>query len=132
LAATAAALAVALAPAIAPPPATAPRDVSVIVREVPGAGDSPERLVRELGGRVERHIRIIRGFIAEVPAGRLDTLRSSNSVYSVTRNARIELQQFSSNYDPGSDLGSLYNLIRQIQAPEMWRRAGPAEESASL
>jgi subtilase family protein len=122
LAATAAALAVALAPAIAPPPSAASHDVSVIVRELPGAGDSPERLVHELGGRVERHIRIIRGFIAEVPAARLDALRSSSSIYSVTRNARIELHQVSSSYDPSNDLGSLYNVNRQIQAPEMWKK----------
>jgi serine protease AprX len=121
LAATAAALAVALLPGASSPSVAAPERISVIVRETPGAGDTPEALVEDLGGRVGRHIRIIDGFIAEVPASRLDDLRASDSIYSVTRNRRVELLDATA-YDPGSDYGSLYNAHRQIQAIEMWRK----------
>ena len=54
LAATAAALAVAMVPSVIPAPtpsSAAPSSVSVIVREVPGAGNDPEPLVEEVGGR---------------------------------------------------------------------------------
>jgi hypothetical protein len=49
LAATAAALAVALLPGASSPSVAAPERISVIVRENPGAGDTPEALVEDLG-----------------------------------------------------------------------------------
>ena len=122
---TAAALAVALLPdagagsGSAPAPATR----SVIVREVPGAHGIPEAFVRDVGGRVGRHIHIIDGFLADVPADAVDDLRASPHVYSVTPNRKVQLlDSGSGSYDPATDSGSLYNLIRQIQAPSMWAR----------
>src|SRR5688572_24659878 len=56
---------------LAAPAASAPRPsgrtISVIVREHPRAGDAAERTVRALGGSVGRHIRIIDGFVADLP-----------------------------------------------------------------
>jgi hypothetical protein len=105
LVATAAALAVAMVPAVAPTPAPdvppAPTRVSVIIRELPGAGRGPELLVKELGGTVVRHIRIIDGFTAEVPAAALDELRSFGAIYTVTRNQRVELLG-AGEYDPAT------------------------------
>src|SRR5687767_9041129 len=51
--------------------------VSVIVREMPRVGDAPERLVATLGGTVERHISIIDGFTALVPASSMSSLDES-------------------------------------------------------
>jgi subtilisin family serine protease len=96
--------------------------VSVIVREVRGAQGRPEKLVRSLGGHVDRHIGIIRGFSAEVPAQAVDELRASPWIHSVSRDRRVELLQFSPSYDPAGDLGSLYNVARSMKAPEMWRK----------
>ena len=68
------------------------RLVSVIVRELPGAGTLPEQVVDSLGGEVGRHIGILRGFVAEVPSAGLPTLRSLPGVHSVTPDGRVTLQ----------------------------------------
>ncbi|MGH2734572.1 MAG: hypothetical protein ACRDKZ_03245, partial [Actinomycetota bacterium] len=67
------------------------RLVSVIVRELPGSGDAPERAVEDLGGRVSRHIGIIDSFVAEVPEAALSMLESHPLVESVTPNGRVKL-----------------------------------------
>ncbi|MDQ4028175.1 MAG: S8 family serine peptidase, partial [Actinomycetota bacterium] len=110
---------------VAPRPAAAPAAspaASVIVRELRGAQSRPENLVRSLGGRIDRHIGVIRGFSAELPVDSVDELRASPWVHSVTRDRRVELLQFSPSYDPATDLGSLYNLTRSLEAPEMWKK----------
>jgi hypothetical protein len=99
----------------------------VIVREAPGAGEVPERQVRALGGTVGRHIRIIRGFVADVPAGAVASLERSAGVASVSLNRRIQMQGFPEDYDPDKDLGSLFNLNRSIYAPEMWKKGYTGE-----
>jgi serine protease AprX len=52
----------------------------------------------------------------------VDELRASPWVHSVTRDRRVELLQFSPSYDAATDLGSLYNLTRSLEAPEMWKK----------
>src|SRR4051812_33412384 len=42
--------------------------VSVIVREAPGAGNGPEAFVRSLGGKVQFELPLINGFSALLPA----------------------------------------------------------------
>jgi hypothetical protein len=90
--------------------------VSVIVREVQGAGAAPERFVEETGGDVGRQIGIIRGFEAQVPSGALDALRHEEGVYSVTPNAEVRLHGMIDGYDPGSDSGSWVNTASSIKA----------------
>src|SRR5215212_8058205 len=50
----------------AAPPSSADL-VSVIVRELAGTGNGPERAVEAFGGTVGRHLEIINGFTASVP-----------------------------------------------------------------
>src|SRR5687768_4783440 len=56
--------------------------VSVIIRELPGSGSSPETAVKASGGEVGRHIGIINGFVAEVPEGALARLENLPGVHS--------------------------------------------------
>jgi hypothetical protein len=65
--------------------------ISVIVRELPGAGTAVEQTVDMLGGLVGRHIGIINGFVARLPEGGLAMLRASPGVHSVTPDARVRL-----------------------------------------
>lgn len=102
------------------PPSSAP--VSVIVRQSPGAGEQPEAFVEAVGGDVSRQIGIIDGFEASIPASEMDALGEAPGVFSVTPNESVELLSFSSEYDPGADMGSIYNLARAIDAPEYWKK----------
>jgi serine protease AprX len=122
--ATAAALAVGLA---GPAAAQASTDasaapVSVIVRQLPGAGNAPEQAVSAVGGTVDRPLGIIDGFSATVPADRLDVLRTASGVLSVTENAAVEL------HDAGpaavqNETGSLYRITHEVTgATAMWER----------
>ncbi len=73
------ALALVLATSLLPVRASAPdagsqrtgdggaRFTTMIVRELPGSGEAPERAVARLGGDVGRHIGILDGFVAQVP-----------------------------------------------------------------
>src|SRR5690348_6594429 len=65
--------------------------VSVIVRTDPSATVSVERTVRDLGGKVDRHLGVISGISAEVPAAALPALNATRGVQAVTDNARIKL-----------------------------------------
>jgi subtilisin family serine protease len=94
--------------------------VSVIVRELPGSGDAPERAVRNLGGSVGRHIEIIDGFVAELPRGSLESLIRSAGVASATPNRRIHLQSTSDGFEAGSDAGSMFNTNKAIRAHGAW------------
>lgn len=81
----------AMTPASATGARSAGRTTAVIVMELPGTGDGPERAVARMGGRVGYHLDIIDGFVAEVPANRLDTLRGVAGVHSVTLDAKVRL-----------------------------------------
>jgi serine protease AprX len=122
--ATAAALAVGLAGPVAAQASTdAPaRPVSVIVRELPGAGNAPQRAVSALGGTVQEPLGIIDGFTASVPADRLGALRSVPGVDSVTEDAPVTL------HDAGpaavqNQTGSMYRITHEVTgATSMWER----------
>ncbi len=129
-------------------PATAADDlVSVIVREVPGAGDLAERTVALLGGVVTGQIGLINGFVADVPAGTEGTLASVSEVIAVTPNAEISplakpgkddggtttttttqctSNKRSSTYFAGTDycalddMHSMANLTRYVKAKNVW------------
>jgi serine protease AprX len=92
----------------------------VVVRETPDAGTLPERVAAQLGGSVMRELPIIHGFSAKVPADRLDALRATAGVTSVTEDASLTL----SDADVAaqiSQVGSLYTLANQVTgATSMW------------
>jgi subtilisin family serine protease len=109
---------------LATPAASAPRPgalVSVIVRERSGADDGPEQAVEYQGGRVGRHIRLISGFVAQVPAAGLPALAARPDVSSVTPNGRIQLLHAVDGYDPSADPSSMYSVAQVVErAADYW------------
>jgi serine protease AprX len=93
---------------------------SVIVRELAGAGDAPERAVAALGGTVEEPLGIIDGFSATVPDDRLAVLRTVPGILSVTENAGLSLSDADVTGQVAQS-GSLYTLANQVTgAADMW------------
>jgi serine protease AprX len=96
--------------------------VSVIVRELPGAGSGPERAVQELGGTVGREISIIGGFVADLPADAISVLTRVPGVFSITPNARVQLLGSVDGIDPTKYPGSWYRVAKNTKLHEMWQR----------
>jgi serine protease AprX len=97
------------------------RSVSVIVRELPGAGNVPEQAVEAFGGDVERYIPIIGGFVAEVPAAAVSELRRLGGIQSVTLNSRVRLLGNIDGVDPNKDPGSWLKVAKNTKLLEMWQ-----------
>ncbi|HEY6677499.1 MAG TPA: S8 family serine peptidase [Actinomycetota bacterium] len=114
------ALLVAMLPAY-PRPFGSDRPVSVIVRELPGAGSVPEHAVEAFGGVVERYIPIIDGFVAEVPAAAVPELRRLDGIHSVTLNSRVRLLGNIDGIDPNKDPGSWLKVAKNTKLLEMWQ-----------
>src|SRR3954469_8809925 len=103
----------------AAPPSSADL-VSVIVRELAGTGNGPERAVEAFGGTVGRHLEIINGFTATVPSDRLDALRATPGISDVTEDAGLELSGKEVE-DQAGQTGSLYTIANQVTgAAAMW------------
>jgi serine protease AprX len=98
------------------------RPVSVIVREMPTAGDLPERVVEAFGGDVGRTLAIIDGFVASVPRGKIDELRGVNGVRSVTPNESVQLLGTVDGIDPNKVPGSWLRVVKNTKLHEMWQR----------
>jgi subtilisin family serine protease len=125
--------------------------ISVIVRELPGAGSAPERAVEDAGGSVGRPIGIIDSFVAEVPERALNTIQSRPDVYSVTPNGSVKLMAETPTespspdespettegtvgeaepshcseglgYDSDTQPGAMGNVTKAINAGELWER----------
>jgi len=77
----------------APPSSAATRATRVVVLEHGGAGTAPEAAVERLGGRVERQIPLVRGFVARLPWRGVAPLRRSAGVRSVNRDRRFALRR---------------------------------------
>jgi len=100
--------------------ASAADEVSVIVRELAGTGNAPERAVTAFGGSVDRELGIIGGFAARVPADRLDALRAVPGVQSVTQDAGLALQSTDVE-SQAAQAGSLYTIANEVTgASAMW------------
>jgi subtilisin family serine protease len=94
--------------------------VSVIVRELPGAGSGPERAVVALGGTVEQQLSIISGFEATVPGNRLGALRSAAGVLEVVENASVTLTSTEVDDQVGLN-GSMQRVTHEMTgASSMW------------
>jgi subtilisin family serine protease len=111
-------LAPANAEAVPSAPASSPT-VPVIVRELPGAGDRPERAVAEAGGRLLRPLQIIGGFLADVPAPKLPALRRVPGVHSVTPNTVVQLHD-ADEADAASTATSVRSIAAGTGASELW------------
>src|SRR5262245_57571772 len=107
-----------LSPAAAPGPRHL---VRVIVRGAPGSMDAAESLVTGSGGRVGRHISIIDGFAATVPADEIAGLERSSEIFSVTPDATVRLLSNVDGIDPNRDPGSWLKVARNTKLYEMWK-----------
>lgn len=97
--------------------------VSVIVREIPGAGSAPEQAVTALGGTVEEPLGIIDGFTATLPADRLGALRAAAGVTAVTENAPVELLDTAVPTEVLDQAGSMFRVTHEVTgATAMWER----------
>jgi subtilisin family serine protease len=95
--------------------------VSVIVRSQPAADGAAERAVRRAGGKIGRRIALIDGFVADVPAKSVGSVRSAPGVHSVTPNRRVELHTGLDGWDHTNDIGSMYYVAQEVSgAGEMW------------
>jgi serine protease AprX len=102
------------------PSASSADRVSVIVQELAGTGNGPERAVSAFGGTVGRQLDVIGGFTAEVPVDRLDALRGVAGVDSVTKDAGLALQSTDVE-SQATQAGSLYTIANQVTgASAMW------------
>jgi serine protease AprX len=100
--------------------ASSAEPVSVIVRELPGAGDRPERAVAALGGTVEQSLGIIDGFTASLPADQVGALRMTAGVSSVTEDAGVTLQSADVEGQAGQ-MGSMQSITGPVTgAADMW------------
>jgi serine protease AprX len=100
--------------------ASSAHPVSVIVRELDGAGNAPERAVSAFGGSVGRQLDVLGGFTASVPSDRLDALRGVAGVASVTEDAGLALQSTDVE-SQAAQAGSLYTIANQVTgASAMW------------
>ena len=94
--------------------------VSVIIRTDPAATPSVERTVKELGGTVDRHLGIISGLSATVPAAAVPAISATRGVEAVSSNARIQMFSIG-GYDPTTDVNSLYNVTGMTGAQSYWK-----------
>ena len=97
--------------------------VSVIVRELPGSGDAPERAVAASGGEVGRHIGLIDAFVATVPASSIGQIAGTPGVHSVTRDARIQLLGAVGDglgFDDPSEAGTMYSVAKAVDIHQLW------------
>ncbi len=97
---------------------------SVIVLERDGAGDGPERLVAQAGGRVVRQLNVVGGFSATLPRAAVATLRAHKGVRSVTDNRVMRPMAYleGTNYDAARTTTSLYTAAQRLDADEFWRQ----------
>ena len=104
------------------PTAGSAEAASVIVRELRGAGDLPERAVAALGGTAEEPLGIIGGFTASVPRDRLDALRAMAGVRSVTEDVAVQLHD-ADTVAQKDQLRSLYTITHELTgAANLWDR----------
>ena len=96
--------------------------MSVIVRELDGAGNAPERAVSAFGGSVGRQLGIIGGFTADVPSDRLDALRAvPRASPRSPRTPGLALQSTDVESTRPARPGSLYTLANKVTgASAMW------------
>jgi subtilisin family serine protease len=100
--------------------------VGVIVRTSAEHLALARHLVDELGGRITLDLGIIDGFAADVPESGVATLEASSLVGSVTRDARVHMNDYNTyadnGVDPKAELGSLYNVAHMVSADDLWEQ----------
>ncbi len=95
--------------------------LAVIVRSTADSVAAAERLVQQLGGRVDLELGIINGFRATVPPAALDRLLNSDRINSITPDAPVHLNGVDPTlgYDTTDD-GSPYLVAKAVGATSAW------------
>ncbi len=99
--------------------------VHVIVTGTPGAAADAARAVKSEGGQVLHALPIVNGFDANVPADAIDRIAATTGVRSITPDAHLQPKAAawpgSAPYDAEANPGSMYNVVREIGADQMWK-----------
>src|SRR5919106_6591432 len=96
-------------------PAAGKLTTVVVVGE--NSSSAAAQAVRAYDGTVRRHIALVDGVIARVPAGEISNLSADPRVESVTRDYKLNVQ--SSSYGSQRELGTTYPL--SVKAMDLWR-----------
>jgi serine protease AprX len=86
-----------------------------------------EEAVRLKGGAVGRHINLIGGFVAQLPASAIAEVEDAPGVLSVTPNAPIHLLGTVDGVDPNKYPGSWLRVAKNTKLIEMWQRGWTGE-----
>jgi subtilisin family serine protease len=92
--------------------------VSVIVRALPGHESSAARVVESFGGTVTSRLSAVDSVLADVPQGSLMPLAGAPDIAAVTPDAPLHL--LSTQYNPATDVGSLYTVANMDGAHAYW------------
>jgi serine protease AprX len=93
--------------------------VSVIVRALSGHESSAARAVESSGGTVTNRLSAVDSVLADVPQGSLTQLAGAPDVAEVTPDAPLHL--LSTQFDPATDMGSLYSVATMDGAHAYWK-----------
>jgi subtilisin family serine protease len=94
--------------------------VRVIVSEDLSAGSQPDRLVAELGGRVDQRLRLLHSLVATVPSSAVARLRSSPAIRSVTLDGTVHFSSMVDGFDPTKAPGSWCKWATNTHLKDMW------------
>ncbi len=110
-------------------PAADGATLSVIVREIPGAGSAAEEAVARSGGTVRRHIGLINAFVADLPVRAVGALRATPGVHSVTPDGRVQLLTDDNSgssvgdglgFDGPAEAGTIYSVAKTVRASHLY------------
>jgi serine protease AprX len=93
--------------------------VDVLVRVEPGTDASVAAGIEALGGHPDKPLRILSGFMAEVPTDVLAQVGALPGVVSVA--SGIDIGFDAALYDPEKISSSLYQVTKNIGADELWK-----------
>ncbi len=96
--------------------------VSVIVREIAGAGDEAENYVASRGGTVGTQLSIIDSFEATLPASALPGLEDLPTVTAVTHNATVKLLGWDTT--PGQTRNTMDRIANDVLAADKFWNEG--------
>jgi len=98
--------------------ASQPETVVGLIVQKAGSGQSPEKLVRLLGGEVTKDLRIINAFAAELPAGEVERLAGDPGVRWISFDAPVIRQ--GGPDEPIETVNLLNAYILAIGADALW------------
>lgn len=96
--------------------------VTLIIQETDYQSTAAEEVVSSLGGEVKAEIGIIEGFVATVPAGAVEAIKSDPSVANATLDSRVELLNAENWTETEFSSQSVYQAAVAVGALNFWER----------